>query len=423
MYLAKEEGRNRYHLFDIERDRQVKAYREALNRIEVGLQQGEFVLHYQPKVDMRQGRMVGAEALIRWHHPQRGLLPPAEFLPIVEAGDFAENLGEWVITEALSQLSAWQRQGLDTSVSVNISGRHFQQPGFSRRLASLLSSYPSIRPQQLELEVLETSALEDITLVSRVIQDCQALGVSVSLDDFGTGYSSLTYLKQLPADILKIDQTFVRDILDDVEDLAIIEGIIGLCQAFRRQVIAEGIESEEHGIMLLRLGCDLGQGYGIARPMPADQLLDWNKGYSPYASWQNKEQSRWPREDIPLLTAEIGKRRWINDLVAAIEAGSEVMEVPELDVEACEFGKWYHMEGYLRYGDLPGYSELGEVHKRIHELGVRMLELVRDGRTEEARMHIETLNVMHQDVKRRLSELLGQVSERSSLRLVANSRQ
>ncbi|MET0066173.1 MAG: EAL domain-containing protein [Candidatus Thiodiazotropha sp.] len=292
MYLAKEHGRNRYHLFDPEQDRLARAHREALSRIELALQREEFTLYYQPKVDMRRGVMIGAEALIRWVHPQRGVLPPGEFLPIVDEGDFSVRLGEWVIRQVLRQLAQWNEQDLRTTVSVNISGRHFQQPGFSARLAQLMADFSDVLPDQLELEVLETSALEDILVVSQMIQECQQLGVKVALDDFGTGYSSLIYLKRLPADILKIDQTFVRDMLDDAEDLAIIEGIIGLCRTFRRQVIAEGIETDQHGAMLLRLGCEWGQGFGIARPMPAAMIPSWSREYVPSDAW--KKAARLP---------------------------------------------------------------------------------------------------------------------------------
>ncbi|MEW8692709.1 MAG: EAL domain-containing protein [Candidatus Thiodiazotropha endolucinida] len=292
MYRAKESGRNRFHLFDPEQDRQARAHKEALERIESALQTNEFRLYYQPKVDMRHGHVLGAEALIRWQHPEKGLLPPSEFLPVVEETDFAARLGEWVLHEALRQLAEWKRSGFETNVSVNISGRHFQQDGFVNRLGSILNDYPRISPQRLELEVLETTAIGDINLASRMIEECRVLGVSVSLDDFGTGYSSLTYLKQLPVDTIKIDQSFVRDMLQDPDDLAIIEGIVGLSQAFHRQVIAEGVESQEHGEMLLQLGCEYGQGYGIAQPMCAADFPGWVESYVPYRSWQESGEEK-----------------------------------------------------------------------------------------------------------------------------------
>jgi EAL domain-containing protein (putative c-di-GMP-specific phosphodiesterase class I) len=256
-----------------------------LARVRRALAEHELVLHYQPKVNMRSGAVTGAEALIRWQHPGRGLLPPAAFLPIIENDALSVAVGEWVIGSALDQMVAWRAAGLHLSVSVNIGSLQLQQPGFVASLAALLALHPGLPPRCLEIEVLETSALQDIALVSEVMRACQALGVRFALDDFGTGYSSLAYLKRLPAEQIKIDQTFVRDMLLDDEDLAIVKGVIGLAQAFGREVIAEGVESVAHGALLLGLGCDLAQGYGIARPMPAHELLAWVTRWRPDAAW------------------------------------------------------------------------------------------------------------------------------------------
>ncbi|WP_320416255.1 EAL domain-containing protein [Candidatus Reidiella endopervernicosa] len=209
---------------------------------------------------MRSGEIIGAEALIRWQHPERGLLPPAEFLSVIEGHKLAIELGEWVIESALTQMELWRSVDLNLSVSVNVDGYQLQQADFVNRLSELLKAHPAIDPGDLELEVLETSALEDIEYVSNLMRSCLDMGVRFALDDFGTGYSSLTYFKRLPADQLKIDQSFVRGMLDDPEDLAILEGVMGLATAFRRQAIAEGVETVQHGEMLLRLGCELGQG-------------------------------------------------------------------------------------------------------------------------------------------------------------------
>jgi EAL domain-containing protein (putative c-di-GMP-specific phosphodiesterase class I) len=174
------------------------------------LQAGEFVLHYQPKVNMRTGRVEGAEALIRWQHPQRGLLAPSVFLPVIEDHPLSVSLGEWVIDTALAQMARLARQGLDLPVSVNVGARQLQMSGFATRLSALLAATRQVAPSWLELEVLETSALEDMAQVHKVMHACHGLGVRFALDDFGTGYSSLTYLKHLPADTLKIDRSFVR---------------------------------------------------------------------------------------------------------------------------------------------------------------------------------------------------------------------
>jgi len=277
MYIAKQSGKNRYHVFDVEQNNAVHVQRANLNGIRCALDRHEFVLHYQPKVNMRTGEVIGAEALIRWQHPARGLVPPSDFLPLTEGHTLSIEIGEWVVHTALSQISQWQSSGIDLPVSVNISPYQLAQENFPDRVALILARHPDVDPRSLELEILETSILEDVSKVSAIMAACHELGLSFSLDDFGTGYSSLTYLKRLPASVIKIDQSFVRDMLEDADDLAIIEGIVGLAKSFRRTVIAEGVETIAHGQALVKMGCDLGQGYGFARPMPADDIPDWIK--------------------------------------------------------------------------------------------------------------------------------------------------
>jgi diguanylate cyclase (GGDEF)-like protein/PAS domain S-box-containing protein len=285
MYQAKLAGKNRYHIFDPAQDSSIRVHHESLERIRKAIIEQEFLLFYQPKVNMRTGAIIGVEALLRWKHPEKGLLLPATFLPTIEDHLLAIELGDWVISTALTQIRLWRTQGLDIPVSVNIGARHIQQSNFLLRLYEILASYPDIKPSYLELEVLETSALEDIAKSSLLIAECREIGINFVLDDFGTGYSSLTYLKRLPVALLKIDQSFVCNMLDDSEDLAIIDAVIGLARTFGRQVIAEGVESEEHGLKLLQHGCELAQGYGVAYPMSADQILSWSSTWKPYPSW------------------------------------------------------------------------------------------------------------------------------------------
>jgi diguanylate cyclase (GGDEF)-like protein/PAS domain S-box-containing protein len=289
MYVAKGSGKNRYHLFDTVQDDAVKIQRESLSAIRNALDNNQFVLHYQPKVNMKTGTVIGVEALIRWHHPERGLLNPMEFLPVIENNPMSVEVGEWVIDTALTQINSWQEMGLTlpAGISVNIAAKQLQQPDFTNRLTTLLAAHPDVDPCYLELEILETSALDDIHHASTVISTCMGLGVNFALDDFGTGYSSLTYLRRLPASLIKIDQSFVRDMLNDADDLAIVEGVIALAKSFKRDVIAEGVESIEHGTALLQLGCELAQGYGIARPMPARDVLTWVSNWKPDINWQN----------------------------------------------------------------------------------------------------------------------------------------
>jgi diguanylate cyclase (GGDEF)-like protein len=288
MYMAKESGKNRYHLFDTAQDDAVKVQRESLEAIRYALDHHQFVLYYQPKVNMKIGTVVGVEALIRWQHPERGLLSPIEFLPVIENHTMMIEIGEWVIDTALTQIGQWQAMALDlpVSTSVNIAAVQLMQPGFIQTLTDLLAAHPNVEPRYLELEMLETSALEDVNHVSIIMNDCMSLGVHFALDDFGTGYSSLTYLRRLPASLIKIDQSFVKDMLSNIDDFAIVEGVIALAKSFKRDVIAEGVETVEHGSALLQLGCELAQGYGIARPMPACDIPAWMKNWKPDASWQ-----------------------------------------------------------------------------------------------------------------------------------------
>ncbi|HZX31557.1 MAG TPA: EAL domain-containing protein [Rhodocyclaceae bacterium] len=275
LYTAKQSGRRRFHFFDSEWDRQVQRFHQDTQRLTAALHQGELVLYYQPKVHLLTGRVIGAEALIRWNHPERGLLSPIEFLPLADQSDLIIDIGEWTVNEALRQSAAWRAEGLDIPVSVNIAGKHLLKSDFADRIEAALNTFDTVPPHFLELEILESSALANLEHARTVIGDCQSLGVSVALADFGTGYSSLAYLKQLPTNVIKIDQMFVRDILQDADDLAIVKGILGLAKAFNRQVIAEGVETEAHSRQLLAVGCVLAQGYGIARPMPPERLAEW----------------------------------------------------------------------------------------------------------------------------------------------------
>ena len=288
MYLAKQAGKNRYHVFDVVNDAAIRTKRESLEQIKAAYRRREFVLFYQPQVNMQSGEVVGMEALIRWLHPQRGLLGPGIFLPVIEDQELAIAIGEMVLDMALVQMEQWQGMGLHLSVSVNVFSRQLQQGDFVQKLQTLLGTHPSVPPDRLELEIVETSALQDIPQVSSLMHACAGLGVRFALDDFGTGYSSLTYLKELPAQLLKIDQSFVRDMLEDRDDLAIVQGVIGLSKAFNRKVIAEGVETVEHGLVLLSLGCTLGQGYGIARPMPAADVPRWLSQWQTQQPWARR---------------------------------------------------------------------------------------------------------------------------------------
>jgi diguanylate cyclase (GGDEF)-like protein/PAS domain S-box-containing protein len=280
MYRAKQRGRNCIQYFDTSVEEEQRLRKLRLDRLGEALRKREFVLHFQPQVNMRTGRMVGVEALIRWQHPEQGLLQPADFLPDIVGTELETALDQWVIDAALAQLVECRAQGMDIGMSVNIGARLLLMPGFVSSIRSALARHPGVPAERLELEILESSALDDIVLATEVLHACRRLGVRIALDDFGTGYASLRHYRQLPVDQLKIDRSFVFDMLKDKEARAIVGAVVQLARTFEREVIAEGVETPAHAAALLALGCELGQGFGIARPMPGEHL-------GPWLSWQS----------------------------------------------------------------------------------------------------------------------------------------
>ena len=287
MYQAKQAGKNCFRIFDSEQDRSLRERHESMQSIRQAMAANEFVLQYQPKVNLRSGAVIGVEAFIRWIHPERGMLPPAQFLSMVEDHPLAVELGQWVIACAVAQIERWQQSGLNLPVSVNIGARHLHRADFVRCLREQLAKHPHVKPAGLALELLETSAFENLDHVCEVIAACQEIGIQCALDDFGTGYASLTYLKKLPVAQLKIGQSFVRGMLDNPKDRAILKSIIELAAVFELQVIAKGVETVAHGVKLLQLGCELGQGYAIAHPMLAAELPDWIANWRPDPAWRD----------------------------------------------------------------------------------------------------------------------------------------
>jgi diguanylate cyclase (GGDEF)-like protein/PAS domain S-box-containing protein len=364
MYQAKLGGRNCYRKFDPGQDLTIRGRYEGREQIRHALAAHEFVLYYQPKVNMRTGKVTGAEALIRWQDPVRGLIAPGAFLPIIEDHPLAIEIGEWVIETALAQMESWQNQGLEIPVSVNVGAMELQQVNFVDRLCALLAAHPRVAPAQLELEVIETSALSDVLHASQVLNACHKIGVSVALDDFGTGYSSLAYLKRLPANVLKIDQSFVIEMFEDPENLTILEGVLGLASAFRLNVIAEGVETPEHGLVLLQLGCEFAQGFGIARPMPAEEFPGWVAQWRPDPRWkQVKPMNATNRQ---LLYAGVEHRAWIAAFEAFLQ-GKRIMP-PALHAHQCRFGAWLEAEGHA-LSTLPAELQTTYLmHRQIHEL-------------------------------------------------------
>ena len=402
MYQAKLAGKNRLHFFDVEQDRSVRGHHESLEHIRLALAEREFVLHYQPKVNLRSGEVIGVEALIRWLHPQRGLLAPAIFLPVIEDHLLAIEIGEWAINQALTQMEEWLKVGLDIEVSVNIGARQLQQKNFVDRLRTILQAHPHVQPSRLQLEILETSALEDVAHVYQVIEACREIGVMFALDDFGTGYSSLTYLKHLPVALLKIDQSFVLGMLDDPDDLSILRGVVGLASAFRLDVIAEGVESPEHGALLLQLGCEQAQGFGIAAPMAADELPHWVATWWQRSGWCNLPLAS--KEDTARLMACVELRAWIKAMDNYL--GGERTTQPTLDRQHSHFAQWLMGDDLERRVTQPSFAAVSESYAQLHTLANELCDLHVKGRDAQVQARLGELHDLQEAMLERLQALV-----------------
>ena len=408
MYQAKQGGRARFIFFDPRMEDAARKHRDLLQQVEAGLADNQFELFYEPRVNMRRGAVMGFEALIHWRHPRQGLLASRDFLPHIGDNDLIVALGEWVMGQALKQLADWRRRGHDLSVSVNVAARQLQRGDFSARLRRLLDCHPDVPPERLEIEIQETAALADTTHFTEVVQECRRMGVSFALDGFGSGYSSLTYLKDLPTQTLKIDQSFVRDMLHDANHLAIVEGVIGLTEIFRRRVVAEGVETTRHGALLLNMGCEIAQGHGIAHPMPAGEVEAWLRDWRPDPSWRTESPEHWARDDLPLLVAENNHLAWFANLAAYL--GGDRVEPPEMDAIHCRFGHWYGGPGRRRYGNLPEFTAIAPVHEHIHGLGRDLVAMANDGRRDLALARLPELVVLRDELLDRLRRLLAATS-------------
>lgn len=272
MYQAKEAGRSTFHFYTADmnaRAMDLLALEAALRR---ALERDELVLFYQPKIELTSGRMIGVEALIRWQHPEWGLVSPARFIPLAEETGLILPIGDWALREACRQAVTWRDQGRPLTVAVNLAARQFRQPGLVARVAATLTE-TGIDPAMLELEITESAMMHDPQQVTETLSELKRIGVRIAIDDFGTGYSSLGYLKHFPVDVLKIDQTFIRDAPTHPHDATIVRVIIDMARALNLQVIAEGVETAAHLAFVQNMGCDLAQGYHFAKPMPANELM------------------------------------------------------------------------------------------------------------------------------------------------------
>jgi EAL domain-containing protein (putative c-di-GMP-specific phosphodiesterase class I) len=294
LYRAKEAGKDRYALFDISTDQPTVEQLDLERDLQSALAHDELRLHFQPIVELTSGRISEVEALLRWQHPQRGLISPAAFVPLAEQTGLIVPIGRWVLEEACRRVQAWQPNDVEAAamvVSVNLSARQLQEPGLAAEVDRILKA-TGLPASRLKLEITESMAMQHAAVAARMLGELKMLGVQIAMDDFGTGYSSLAYLDQFPLDCLKIDRSFVASLGHHGDRRAIVQAIIALGRSFHLSITAEGIETNDQLQELVRQGCDMGQGFYFARPQPIEDLMAAASGLSralelstPAAGW------------------------------------------------------------------------------------------------------------------------------------------
>jgi EAL domain-containing protein (putative c-di-GMP-specific phosphodiesterase class I) len=273
MYVAKREDGG-FRLYSSADDHYSPDRLALVGELRWAIEQGQLLLHYQPKVNLKTGQVEGVEALVRWQHPQRGFVPPDQFIPLAEHTGAIKPLTSWVIKEALQQCRLWEEAGLDVTVAVNLSARTLHDPQLVTTIAALLEA-SGVEPCMLEVELTESAVMADASRAQEMLTRLHEMGVRISVDDFGTGHSSLAYLKRLPVDHVKIDRSFVMDMTSSENDYRIVRATINLGHAIGLKVVAEGVEDSRMLEILTGLGCDQAQGYYLSRPLPAPACTDW----------------------------------------------------------------------------------------------------------------------------------------------------
>jgi diguanylate cyclase (GGDEF)-like protein len=405
MYKAKENGKNQFYFFDLKEHVKVKANLQALKKIEKGINRGEFELYFQPKLSTGSLLIQSAEVLTRWNHPIIGILSPNEFLPLIENDDIIFKFDEWVIKESLLAMQKIHKLYPSLSLSVNVSAKQFKQKNFVQKIKNIIKElaidYSILK--FIEFEITESSALESINYTNETIESLKKFGIRFALDDFGTGYSSLTHLKELKVNTIKIDKSFVLDMLHTPQDMAITNAIISLSKVFQIEVVAEGVESIEHLLMLFELGCDVVQGYNVAKPITFDSFISFLNDFTPDPKWKISYTYLPTREDFEFLLAQSNHKYWV-ELVINSLLSNDLSNLPHLSYDNCRFGKWLQGKGKKYFAELPSYNVLNIAHKKMHRVVSGILSSLKEKDAKVSQEDIE-------HIKQARDELIGIIEE------------
>lgn len=360
MYRGKRQGGNSWHLFEAEAEEVLINRHRLKSGFEHALAKEQIVFHYQPKVDMRTGEVFGAEALARWIDPQKGMLLPNHWVPVIETNAaLSSMLGRYALACVMDQLIDWHAKGLKLLISLNVGARHLQMPWFVDDVSEALKRAPQLAPY-LGLEVTETALVDDFERLRETLKACRNMGIRIALDDFGTGYASLAYLQNLPADVIKIDLEFIQKMPVDVRAFSIVAGTLQISQMSALDVVAEGVETEEHGRRLLQLGCHYAQGYAISLPLPADEFESWLKTWKMPASWQHEPGALIAPRRLQLLGSLV-YHRYCHTLLS--DDSKPIAEREEVLKDRCPI-----MRSSILFSELEAGGRLQAVHRILHQL-------------------------------------------------------
>lgn len=381
MYQAKNSGKNRYKLFEAIKNSIENAHQKILREFAHALANDELELFYQPRITLQTGNVSGFEALIRWNHPQRGLLEPEDFIPLIKDHPLELGLDEWVITRALNQHVEWRKQGKLINISVNICPRFLCQWAFYSYITEQLKYYPTDIAQYIEFEVIEHSEIENDNNVSEIKLACQHLGLRFSIDDFGTGYSSLTYVHGLNFNTLKIDKSFVKNMLTHQTGRNIVDGAIRIAEIAELPVVAEGVENMATGQLLFEMGCQFAQGYGIAPPMDTGSVFPWLTSHSKDSEWKRLTEKR------------------------GINFGKNA-----LDLAKCIYER--RTKAIYNYVNSPGRSQLTEGNAYFSQLNALLNEHIPQNASAEIKNLAESAYSLHHKLNRSANEVVELVNQR-----------
>ncbi len=359
---AKRDEGNPLHFYEPAADKNAAIDHAVAGAIRTALLGNRFILHYQPQLDTTRAVPIvtGVEALIRMDTGSGRVRGPGEFIPVAEKSTLIEEIGEWVLNEALTQASKWKDSGLELTVGVNIGARHLLSGDFVQQLRTALARHPRYPPAGLEIEITESAALADLEQARRTLAACRQLGVGVTVDDFGTGYASLTYVQSLPVTRIKVDQHFVRRLPTEPRDMAVIAGTVTSSRLLNIDIVAEGVETILHGLTLMRLGCDILQGYALSAPLPDSSFRTWLREWKTPPSWQAWAGHRTRTTILPLLSEEISHRREAGLLVG------QNLPPPGRTLGECSLTQWLRAEERGHFPDPRVLQSLEVAHQQFH---------------------------------------------------------